>query len=264
MDKERLKQLAGNPQFISGIYNYCDRWCERCPFTSRCLNFATSEKQFEDPESRDIENEKFWQQLSETFQLTMEMVKEMAEEEGIDLDAIDHEEFEKEDRLKDEISESHQCCREAERYFEMVKEWFDSVNRLLEEDEDKTDPPIQLPEFRTFDEAPAYEDAIQVIRWYQYFIYVKLRRATRGLLDKESEEWDEYQKDSDGSAKIALIAIDRSIVAWGRLQNHFLIRKADILYFITHLKRLRRIVEETFPEARAFIRPGFDKIDLND
>ena len=24
--KERLKRLAGNDQFISGIYNYCDRW----------------------------------------------------------------------------------------------------------------------------------------------------------------------------------------------------------------------------------------------
>ena len=26
--------------FIVGIFNYCDRWCERCPLTSRCLVFA--------------------------------------------------------------------------------------------------------------------------------------------------------------------------------------------------------------------------------
>ncbi len=26
--------------FIPGIHNYCDRWCERCPFSSRCRAFA--------------------------------------------------------------------------------------------------------------------------------------------------------------------------------------------------------------------------------
>ena len=26
--------------FIVGVYNYCDRWCERCAFTSRCRVFA--------------------------------------------------------------------------------------------------------------------------------------------------------------------------------------------------------------------------------
>src|SRR5262245_42488705 len=26
--------------FIVGIYNYCDRWCETCDFTSRCELFA--------------------------------------------------------------------------------------------------------------------------------------------------------------------------------------------------------------------------------
>ena len=26
MDKEELKELARDPKYISGIYNYCDRW----------------------------------------------------------------------------------------------------------------------------------------------------------------------------------------------------------------------------------------------
>ena len=30
-------------QFIPGIYNYCDRWCERCPLTARCRVFAMEE-----------------------------------------------------------------------------------------------------------------------------------------------------------------------------------------------------------------------------
>jgi hypothetical protein len=30
-----------------------------------------------------------------------------------------------------------------------------------------------------------------------------------------------------------------------------------------HLEQLRKNVEKAFPDARAFIRPGFDKVDLN-
>ena len=56
MDKERIKKLAQNPDFISGIYNYCDRWCERCAFTSRCMNFAMGEEFFPDQASHDARN----------------------------------------------------------------------------------------------------------------------------------------------------------------------------------------------------------------
>jgi hypothetical protein len=34
VDKDRLKKLAADERFIAGIYNYCDRWCERYPQTS--------------------------------------------------------------------------------------------------------------------------------------------------------------------------------------------------------------------------------------
>ena len=82
----------GNQEHISGIYNYCDRWCERCPFTSRCLNFEMSEEKFGDLQSTDVTNEAFWEKLGETLHETMTMVKEMAAEKGVHLDAIDIEE----------------------------------------------------------------------------------------------------------------------------------------------------------------------------
>ena len=35
--------------FILGIFNYCDRWCQRCAFTNRCRVFAdTAEIEFEE------------------------------------------------------------------------------------------------------------------------------------------------------------------------------------------------------------------------
>jgi len=49
MDKDKLIEMAENPDLIPGIYNYCDRWCERCTFTSRCLTFLTEEEKRESP-----------------------------------------------------------------------------------------------------------------------------------------------------------------------------------------------------------------------
>ena len=37
MDFKKFSRLVNSPRNISGIYNYCDRWCERCPVTLRLL-----------------------------------------------------------------------------------------------------------------------------------------------------------------------------------------------------------------------------------
>ena len=265
MDKERLKKLGADPRFISGIYNYCDRWCERCPFTSRCMNYALSEEEFADPETRDIQNEAFWKKLSETFQVTLDLVKERAEERGIDLDSMEMEETQEEERLKDEMAEGNPCCRAAKAYADMVDDWFDSSRDLFEETEDESESvgPLGIPKVSPEWEEPSLGDSLEVIRWYQHQIYVKLMRAVRGELEEQLEILDEFPRDSDGSAKVALIGIDRSIAAWGEVESHLPMVKKAALDILVHLDQLRRNVETAFPNARSFIRPGFDKIDLN-
>jgi len=90
-------------------------------------------------------------------------------------------------------------------------------------------------------------------------IYVKLMRSVHGTLGDTPEILEEFPKDSDGSAKVALIAIDRSMAAWGRMYDYFPAHQDQILALIKHLDSLRRRVEKIFPEARSFIRPGFDE-----
>src|SRR4030067_3210901 len=34
-----MSELNFMHENISGIYNYCDRWCEKCLYTNRCLLF---------------------------------------------------------------------------------------------------------------------------------------------------------------------------------------------------------------------------------
>ena len=33
-----------NNDYLPGVYNYCDRWCGRCIFNSRCMVNATEEQ----------------------------------------------------------------------------------------------------------------------------------------------------------------------------------------------------------------------------
>ncbi len=263
MDKEYVKKLAKDPRFIPGIYNYCDRWCERCPFTSHCMNFALSEEQFSDPEARDINNDVFWAKLSEAFQVTLEMVKESAEELGIDLESIDYETISQEDKIADDTAENHECARAAKAYGKMVSNWFNSSKDLFEEKADELSQEVQLelPDSNPRAEFLDLKDSVDIIRWYQHLIYVKLIRAIRGTLREALQSLDEVPEDSNGSAKVALISIDRSIAAWGQMRNHFPERDDDILDILVHLDRLRRKTETVFPDARAFIRPGLDYTD---
>jgi len=261
MNKEELLKLANDDRFISGIYNYCDRWCERCPFTGRCMNFAMAEEQFPDQENQDIRNEAFWEGLSETFQMTLELLEELAEREGIDLDAVDVEEEAEQEALNDEFAKTHKCCRMGMAYAEMVNEWFNAAQEPSDKEEDSIE--IEIQDADPFGKHASCGEALEVIRWYQYQIYVKLMRAVRGRLREQEELFDEFAKDSDGSAKVALIGIDRSIGAWGELRTCLFEHEAKILDILMHLEGLRRNVEETFPAAREFIRPGFDRVDLN-
>jgi hypothetical protein len=264
MDKNRLKELAGSKRFIEGIYNYCDRWCERCPFTLRCLNYAMAEDEPEHAENQDVRNQAFWQKIGETLNVTLELLHEFAEEHGIDLGAIDSEEAAETAMLRDEMARDHGCCRAARAYGEMVNDWVESTRGLMEQREPGPgEGVIKGTEDAGAQEAQtALDEALEVIHWYQHQIYVKLMRAARGSLTDDLEAEEGFQKDSDGSAKVALIGIDRSLAAWGEVRRSLPLFEQETVRILLHLERLRREVEKAFPEARAFIRPGFDRVDL--
>jgi len=262
MKKKDIKKLAENENFIAGIYNYCDRWCERCPFTARCMNFAMTRDDTDDPEASDINNEKFWQSISDIFKVTRELVEETAQEMGVDLDAIDFDESAREEGIKDKITENHECCQAAKKYYQMVTDFFESeyVPSLRIVDKEHIANVAELQESDVLDGPPTLDEMVEIIHWYQHFIYVKLMRAVRGTLGNAEEEWEDFAKDSDGSAKVALIAIDRSMAAWGHMHQFFPSHQNPIMAIILHLEQLRNRTETLFPEARHFVRPGFDEI----
>jgi hypothetical protein len=262
MNKDDIKTLAKNKNFIPGIYNYCDRWCERCPHTSRCMNFAMTREYSDDPETSDITNEKFWQSLSEIFKVTREMLEESAEEMGIDLDSINFEEASRDEAVKDKIVKNHECCRAAQKYYKMVDEFFNSeyIPSLHIVGKSDADNAPELQKIDKLDGPATLDDLVEIIYWYHHFIYVKLMRAVRGALGNAADILEDFPKDSDGSAKVALIAIDRTMAAWGCVTDYFPSHRDQILSIIKHLDGLRQRVEKVFPEARNFVRPGFDEM----
>jgi hypothetical protein len=266
MDKKRIEELAQDERFISGIYNYCDRWCDRCPQTARCLNFAMGQEEFADPDSQDVRNEAFWKRLEGMFQVTLEMLREKAAELGLDLDALDIEEAAEQKRLLSETAGYHPLCRAARAYGELAEKWFDGAEVLFGSEEEAGAGPGPFGPQREPHERSDLEEALEVVRWYQHQIYVKVVRAMQGLLEEDTDATDDtvqYARDSDGSAKVALIGIERSIAAWGTIRNQFPYYDRDILSVLAHLEMLRKKVEDTFPHARAFLRPGFDEIRMN-
>lgn len=255
--RRNLTELAGNPDLISGIYNYCDRWCERCPFTSRCLVYATEkEDEDESPESRDITNEVFWRKLGSIFQETQEMIAAWAEEAGVDLAEIDEQrEAQREKRHTD--AARHRLALAGKEYAGTVTEWFRDLSQTITSSDVATDETdLELSE--------QFQDASDVVHWYQYQIAVKtMRSLSSRSREEDPTEWEPdepYPKDSDGSAKVALVGIDRSINAWRLIQLCLPEKATSVIPLILRLEQLRQRTEREFPDARDFIRPGFDEV----
>jgi hypothetical protein len=283
MNKDEMKELAGNPNFISGIHNYCDRWCERCQFTSKCVVYAMekADPELDDPALRDISNERFWRKMHEIFQASAEMISAWAVEAGVNLEAANTEEARAEHAREMEQAERDKLSQAARRYASRVEDWF--KRELAMETKVSTDQAGGLETEILDIEVP---EAVEVVRWYQFFIAAKIFRAVVGTdrfdesdfedenaltFDFVSEETDDDDvdydliiarsslMDSNGSAKIALVAIDRSIAAWRTLQISLPEKSNTIKPLLIELDELRRSLEARFPRARDFVRPGFDE-----
>ena len=256
MQRRSLTELASNPDLISGIYNYCDRWCERCPLTSRCLVYATEKDDDDSSQINDLSNEAFWRKLGTIFQETRDMIAEWAREAGVDLNKIEDEDDPARRKRRRQQVDNHPLALAGKRYANDASDWFRELDQTIEVSDARVTDCAAESEWESTERL---EDALEVIQWYQYQIAVKTMRALSGRLDETTDVAD-LPRDSDGSAKVALIGIDRSIAAWRLVQLSLPEREASIVPLILRLERLRHKVETAFPGAREFVRPGFDEV----
>ncbi|HEY5463447.1 MAG TPA: hypothetical protein VIJ95_09330 [Hanamia sp.] len=250
-------------KFIPGIHNYCDRWCERCYFTSRCRVYVKLNES--DTEANDINNKKFWDKLSSGMADTIRMIYEDAAKHGIDLDKeikANEEEYQKnQEKTEIKLKES-ELDQYNNQYMLLAREWL----KKHEHFDEIRDDALQKAELglgteeEIMNHLQTINECLEVINWYLFLISVKFKRALSGKFEDDGwEEENGFQKDSDGSAKIALIATKRTFDAWYQLFELLPKEQENLIPMLSILQKIQKKGDEEFPNAKNFVRPGFDE-----
>jgi hypothetical protein len=247
-------------QNIPGIHNYCDRWCERCCFTYQCALYENMKSDTE--EQKNYKNKAFWDKLAEHLQQSIDFLHQAGKKAGIDLQHVPAEEL---DEIaldsKEKARHIHEdnligfCTTYSKNAMAVLEDegfWKQKANEMIEQQKLGTADILELE-----DQLHLLKECRAVISWYLFFIQVKFSRALSGLLGR-LENKNDIQSDSNGSAKIALIAVNRSREAWTQLFS--IIPDEDKLFpLLSVLTQIERLGTEKFPRAMQFMRPGFDQ-----
>lgn len=245
MEKDNIKQnlikITSDKNIIPSIHNYCDRWCEKCTHTIHCSVFKIEQELNLSNEELDVKNQQFWTSLTELFQATVELMHEKMKELEIDPNI----EISADDFITKSIS-SEMVVISRNYALEMAK-WLDLQREAI------------LERYNTLQKinsgsAQLFADTIEVIQHYFMLIATKTYRASL-VYDDINDETD----DARGSAKVTIIVIDRSIVAWSAMLTYLPAMEDDILHFLKTLSQVKRMLLVAFPSAMEFVRPGFDE-----
>jgi hypothetical protein len=240
LDIEDLLETPDDPRFIGGIFNYCHRRCDRCAFTERCRLYADDAAQHPDTG---------WSvRVHPSIQRTFDLVKRWCARQGIDAGAGDggapSEAVAAAFRLSDE-TRLDPLQKLAERYTFSAVKIADALRRA--------------PVSHTW--PPDAREALETIEWFVIRVSSKVHRALLGYRRRLDIDLgpDPVQSDWNGSAKVARLEIAASRAAWATI-----LRAGDapadspLRRMIGLLDELDAGVAERFPDAMAFVRPGFD------
>lgn len=103
-------------------------------------------------------------------------------------------------------------------------------------------------------------EALDVATHDSFLVTVKLTRAVDGrdVFERGAALDDEpVQNDWNGSAKVALVCLERSSAAWRVIADAA--GDPSAREIAEQVDALRRAVDRAFPLAHAFVRPGFDE-----
>jgi hypothetical protein len=227
---------------IDFISAYCDRWCERCAFTTRCSDYAV-----------EAALEMCDGDLHAAIDLAVgppaspsgprQGRRAALPDEFIPIEPTPHEleEMRREEDARNERIDEEALITACERMHLLTRGWRAQHGGAAS----------------TL--SPRLADAIAVIGWDAGIIQVKLRRALRGrdeYLHGRPFEEDPVQNDWNGSAKVALISIRRSTAPWAIAAEELHDDSARAM--AVELRAVEREALRAVPDAWRFKRPGFD------
>lgn len=242
---------------ISGVHNYCDRWCERCVFLERCAVGLEELQRW----NRDApaSNEEMWESMNEHLKESLRLLDEMIDEADFDLT---------EDELELKIESNRDLEKLEDDFFERGLHYFKLTNAFFAANEAfltaKEKEIARLTEMNLpidLDRLGFIQDAIDIIQQYAAFIGIKARRAISGLDEVRQPDFgdaDPHQSDANGSAKACILCLEQSLAAWDTLRQYWPEKTDEMLDIFVTLTRFRQEMQRLFPDWQQFIRPGFD------
>ncbi|HVQ41526.1 MAG TPA: hypothetical protein VMS54_04945 [Vicinamibacterales bacterium] len=235
---------------IPGIYNYCDRWCERCVFSARCRVFRDMRlmehalERGQDPvqalsvlaeaEYKEAERERSPAERAEWEDMLARASAILADLDLGDADA--------QLKRRDAWIEAQPVNRTSHEYGRLAMDVCVPLQQMLPSGSDGARP------------------AIDTVLHLAALIPAKVFRALTGLPagGAVDEDWDaDRLEDANGSAKVVRLAIAESLEAWAALAD--LPALAGVpASMISRLGEMDAELARLFPGALAFVRPGFD------
>jgi len=217
--------------FIVGIFNYCDRWCEHCPLTNRCRLFADmAEVDFEQGNGPLTEP----RMLRERRRLAAQMIELHAEAEELGEEATS---------MPDEcLGHLPQGLESSVGPDPEVVANGSALRSKMRKLELSANPAVRL--------------AIQTIQYFSLFVPMKMMRAFSQVARHGPGD---PQSDANGSGKAALLALERMESAWHTLIDTHHYSPTEAAPFLAEIARMQRNLQRAVPNARKFVRPGFDE-----
>ena len=235
MNRERI---------IDGIFNYCTRRCELCPFTGQCTLYQ-SECEYERKHPDATRHQQVFDSFAETFRL----LEEWCKREGIDFEQIKRE------------ADNEEANAELERAAETVRA--DPLQKLAT---GYTHAALNITDAMAPARAMRHwprevEAAVDTIAWHAGMLSAKVHRALHGYAEREFLRVDDpVQNDWNGSAKVAHVLVEESRRAWELVMREGgAPDDSPLLELMALLDRIERGLAERFPQSMEFIRPGFDE-----
>jgi hypothetical protein len=253
--------FAESGKYIPGIYNYCDRRCEACPLSHRCYSYAREKEQ--EKHFDDSDDSAWIKIVRENMNDAMVLLEKSAGEAGMDLKREISEEKLVETINKDrKRTDDHPLALTSREYWESCKAFFDNRKNITDDARRLArEAAMGIKSMKEVKkEMKEITQSLETVQWYMFFIEAKLQRALSGIdqHDEMPDVIDKIQNDSNGSAKIALIAIDKSISCWQLLMKKMSTAEDVSIHCLGLLEKIKRMAMSKFPVAMDFKRPGFD------
>jgi hypothetical protein len=212
-----------NDGFIVNVSSFCDRWCARCALTAHCELFVKH--------NSDCETTTADSRMSLLEQV--EMMHDAAQNHPAQAPPRETDSKLPTDLEPSSMQPSPEVVRNGR-----------ALHRKRQRARFSANASVRM--------------AIETIDHFTLFVPVKMLLCL-GTVSRHGP--GPQQSDANGWGKAALLGLERMRIAWTLLVNTHHYSESDVAPFLSEIGRMQRNLERAVPNARAFVRPGFDEME---